>query len=487
MVRVEAENRFLEAGRNYLSTCGENGSDASAWLARLGADEIAALERTVDPVEWPVVAALLLRHGWDVANDAFLDTSSEFLLKHGTHISRRRDLLHFLDPASTRLNKHPSARRLLIAERLRDALETGPIAVLADRTSGLSDRDLVGRTVAEIVDLLAEHQEVATSGADVRRLLADDDAARLQAASDAFLAFATTPSTMTGVFWRLREAARERLFLPSIRDGQPDAGRIRALAQRLEPADDTVEDIASSVSRETGRVSRVEARHRHSLERYLAEGYAAAREFLSAMPTTRPAREDDLRAQLRKRAALLAHSPADELGSQAWLESELSDILRSPPTGTASGTVASRLTLVGTPQPLSERRWSQADANWAREHYDLPEFHLDVERFSSLEIAAAGLRWWAEGRKPDPPAVVDRLISRGEFRAARSALNDATDCAPDGSARDGLAALEARLREAFSTEEARVRKRLAALEVKFGPESISVPRRGRSCPLAWCS
>ena len=344
LVRVEAENRFLEAGRNYLSTCGENGSDASAWLARLGADEIAALARTVDPVEWPVVASLLLRHGLDVAGDAFLDTSSEFLLKHGTYISRRRDLLHFLDPASTRLNKHPSARRLLIAERLRDALETGPIAVLADRTSGLSDRDLVGRTVAEIVDLLAEHQEVATSGADVRRLLADDDAARLQAASHAFLAFATTPSTMSGIFWRLCEAARERLFLPSIRDGQPDAGRVRALAQRLEPpADDTVEDMASSVSRETGRVSRVEARHRHSLERYLAEGYAAAREFLSAMPTTRPAREDDLRAQLRKRAALLAHSPADELGSQAWLESELSDILRSPPTGTASGMVASRL------------------------------------------------------------------------------------------------------------------------------------------------
>jgi hypothetical protein len=224
LARIEAENRFLEATRDYLSTCGENGSDASAWLARLGADEIAALARTVDPVEWPVVASLLLRHGLDVAGDAFSDTSSEFVLKHGTHISRRRDLLHFLDPASTRLNKHPSARRLLVAERLRDALESGPIAVLADRTSGLSDRDLVGRTVAEIVDLLAEHQEVVTSCADLRRLLADDDAARLQAASHAFLAFATTPSTMTGIFWRLREAARERLFLPSIRDGQPDAG-----------------------------------------------------------------------------------------------------------------------------------------------------------------------------------------------------------------------------------------------------------------------
>ena len=474
LARVEAENTFLEAARKYLSTCGENGLDASAWLARLGADEITALARTVDPVEWPVVAALLLRHGFDVADDAFSDTSSELLLKHGTHISRRRDLLHFLDPASARLNKHPSARRLLVAERLRDALESGPIAVLADRTSSLSDRDLVGRTVAEIVGLLAEHQEVVTSGADLRRLLADDDAARLEAASHGFLAFATTPNTMTGVFWRLREAARERLFLTAIRDGQPDVGRVRALAQRLNPpADDAVEDMVSSISRETGRVTRVEARHRHSLERYLAEGYAIAREFLSAMPTARRAREDDLRAQLRKRVALLAHTPADELGSQAWLEFELSDMLRSPPTGTASGAIASRLTLVGTPQSLSERRWSHADTNWAREHYDLPEFHLDVERFSSLDIAAAGLGWWAEGRKPDTPAVLDRLISRGEFRAARSALNDAADCAPDGPARDGLAALETRLREVFSAEEKRVRERLAALEAKFGPESIS--------------
>jgi hypothetical protein len=137
------------------------------------------------------------------------------------------------------------------------------------------------------------------------------------------------------------------------------------------------------------------------------------------------------------------------------------------------GDVASRLTLVGTPQPLSERRWSHADTNWAREHHDLPEFHLDAERFGSLEIAASGLRWWAEGRKPDTPAVVDRLISRGEFRAARSALSDAADCGPDGPRRDWLAALEARLREAFSAEEARVRERLAALEAKFGPESIS--------------
>jgi hypothetical protein len=206
LARVAAEKSFLEAARKHLAPCEENDSDASAWLARLGADEIAALVMTVDPVEWSVVAALLLRHGLDMANDAFSDTASEFLLKHATDKSRRRDLLHFLDPASAKLNKHPSARRLVVAERLRDALETGPIAVLADRASGLSDRDLVGRTVAEIVDLLAEHPEVVTSGADLRRLLADDDAARLQTASDAFLAFAATPSTMTGFFWRLREA-----------------------------------------------------------------------------------------------------------------------------------------------------------------------------------------------------------------------------------------------------------------------------------------
>jgi hypothetical protein len=218
-------------------------------------------------------------------------------------------------------------------------------------------------------------------------------------------------------------------------------------------------------------VSRVEARHRHSLERYLAEGYAVVREFLSAVPAARSAREDDLRSRLRKRVALLAHSPADELASQAWLEAELSDMLRSPLAGTA--TIASRPTLGGNPQSLSERRWSHADTNWAREHNDLPEFHVDVERFSSLEIAAAGLHWWAEGRKMDTAVIVDRLISRGEFRAARSALIDATECAPDEPERDRLASSQTRLLDAFSPEEATVRKRLAALEARFGTESVS--------------
>jgi hypothetical protein len=281
---------------------------------------------------------------------------------------------------------------------------------------------------------------------------------------------------MTGLFRRLREAARERLFLPVIQDGQPDSEPVRALAQRLERSvDDTIEEIVNLVSRETVRMTRVEARHRHALERYLVDGYAVAREFLSALPTTRFARENELRAELRKRVASLARSPADELGSQPWLESELSDMLRSPAPGTlmGTGTVAFRPTLLGTARPLSERPWSHADANWAREHHDLPEFHLDAERFTSLEIAAAGLRWWAHGRKPDAAAVVDQLVSRGEFRAARSALNDAAESESGHPACDRLAASAARLREAFSGRAAMVRMRLATLVAEFGAESLS--------------
>jgi hypothetical protein len=108
----------------------------------------------------------------------------------------------------------------MAVERLRDIMHFGPLALITNPSSGLSDTELVGRTTAEIGELISSHLELLSGGADLRPLLASQRGPK--EAMISIVEFASTPSTMTGNYRRLRELARETLFLPIVRADQID-------------------------------------------------------------------------------------------------------------------------------------------------------------------------------------------------------------------------------------------------------------------------
>src|SRR5690349_4967443 len=98
--------------------------------------------------------------------------------------------------------------------------------------------------------------------------------------------FISTPSAMRGVFRRLRESARETLFQPLLKGGQVDPIAARRLGASLRASSEGVADeILSLVEAKVGPHTRVEPRHRQSLERFLAEGRELVETFLSTLPS----------------------------------------------------------------------------------------------------------------------------------------------------------------------------------------------------------
>ena len=248
------------------------------------------------------------------------------------------------------------------------------------------------------------HLELLVNGAALRRLATYGD--KRDNSEQLLKEFVVTPSTMTGIFRLLRECARERFFSPLLKGGNLDHERASELLEQLRSSDISELIIADAISR-NGRTTRIEARHRTQLDRYLIEGANHLSAFVSSLST-----EDIRVASFRKTLTSLVdrlRTDKSKVGSVVWAEGAIRKIILDP-----GDFVPSHKTLEGSTLSLSEINWKTSDTIWAQRSINLPEFYLE-QHFDPLTVCAACLSRWAIGSKPTAEELVTRLVSLRAF------------------------------------------------------------------------
>jgi hypothetical protein len=447
-----ARRLFIENVYSFLGQ-GQSLAEISEWLSELDPFEIATIVQDLDDPLWLVPAAVLARSGLDRDADIFAPHLASALIV-ARNRAGRRGLIHFCDPASASLDRGPAARRVVAAERLRDILQFGPLAQITDPSAGLSNPEFVGRTMVEIADLITGHLDMLSVGADLRSFVKPQREAEQAVAT--LVEFSHAPSGMVGNYRRLRERAREKLFLPLVENDRIDHTAIGDLLRRLQSGD-AEEQIVNDVREMLGRGDNIEARHRTHLHRYLRRGREILEDILAELALRTSQRERDFRQQLMLHLKELRTD--GEIGSSGWFENEVREMLLgvAPPSD--------HPTLVGDATPIDVRVWRTEDSLWAQSILNLPEFYLD-ERLGTIEVAAAALRWRGRGRAPNLCDIVGELVEKRYFGIALSAIEEAADDP----------GVKAELRN-FVVNEAQpaieaARLRLSAIRERFGDAAL---------------
>jgi hypothetical protein len=205
--------------------------DTTNWLLALQTNEILALLKSSSFENWVVPSAILLRLGLDRRDPTFVKNVANWLVTI-EDVERRRDILRFLDPSSSSYDFDSRLRRIVIVERFREIISTGPLAAITDQSTGLTDPSIAGRTVSAIVNLLSANLAEIQSSSDIASLLSAVSARTYVA--DKLVRFIRTPSKMAGYFKRLREIAREALLLPLLGETGVDLTGARKLVQLID-------------------------------------------------------------------------------------------------------------------------------------------------------------------------------------------------------------------------------------------------------------
>lgn len=400
VARQRAETDFREQVVAYA--LGQSTAEVTAFLAGLDEGGLTATLPALLDAPWVVGGSIILR--------SLVDKGGPGLGASLLHVldaprATRRALLHFVDPASSAYDAFPAFRRVVALERLQDIMAFGPLAQISDPSSGLSDVELVGRSVHELIETIAGNLDILSAGIDVVRMLRPraDQATAAQRLTDHIQA----PATMSGNFRRLRERAREQLLLPLL--DKPGLGARRASALLGELVSGKAKESVMAAFAAERPLDRLESRHEEQLARYLHQAELLLADYLAEASARPDARRNALGENLRAiRARLRDHG---EPGTIEWLEAEIGTVLDG-----ADQDVDHR-TLVGEAIPIAERAWLEADRDWAVDFIDLPEFHGATQP-TALEVAASVLHWKGTRAPPSKRDIVDYLVERHAFREA---------------------------------------------------------------------
>ncbi|MGR9187428.1 hypothetical protein ACU8L2_31930 (plasmid) [Rhizobium leguminosarum] len=389
-----------------------SGSLIQGWLQELRTEEIEALGAAFPADNLLPLRSIVLRLMSEKNGD---EAASKLRLLVGEETTVRRDLLRFLDSATSAFDSEPIVRRMIALEKFRDAVFFGPLALVSDPASGLSDVNVVGRTVHELSLMLSEHLDIVAGADDLRSLLAGPTST--QDTFGALKEFINTPIMMTGIYRKLREAARDVIFAPLCLPSRPN---LTVMASTLADVKSgkAAEEIIASVSRTLG--GRVEARHRSQLERYVSQGSVLLERLTSegAGGGKPGSRHVAFRGKLERLLAQLRRSGA--AGSIEWFEANIHLMLtgmESPPE---------YLTLIGDAEPFFTREWDESDSQWARAYLELAEFH-DDRRLNGLEVTSALLWWISRDRLPTKDEIITHLIVNGRYASALSTIQEFGD------------------------------------------------------------
>ena len=407
--RHHAESTFRAEVAAYSAA--QPTEEVTAFLVGLDASGLAALLPMLVEAPWVVGGAIILR---SLIDKGTIDLTEP--LSHVVQAPRplRRALLRFVDPAASAYDAFPDFRRVVALERLQDIMAFGPLAQIGDPSSGLSDTELVGRSIYEFVELVLSNLDIFGAGIDVIRMLRrpTDRADAAQRLTDHI----DTPATLTGNFRRLREQAREQLLLPLLDGRGLDAPRATALLAKLVSGQAMDQVLAAFESERPG--DRLENRHRDQLARYLDSAELLLNDYLTEASEQPDARRNALCKDLCGIRTRLRQD--GDAGTIEWLEAEVGRVLDGVDKG------VDHRTLVGDATSVAERKWMEVDRDWASDFIDLPEFH-GAEPPRPVEVAGSILHWIAIGKLPSKRNIIDFLVKRRAFREALSLARDAGD------------------------------------------------------------
>jgi hypothetical protein len=407
----QSRESFCRAAMQYY--CTEREEPISTWLTLLDTNELLALVDALRYDPWIVGAAILFRLAIEKCSVDDNIVIDDVIFRDVSPI-HLRPLLTFIDPSTSNFDSTPEVKRVIAVERLRDVFTFGPLAEITDPSSGLSDASIVGKTVVDLAGLVGANLNHFPRNPDFYRLLNPEDETRR--ADSALIEFIKTPSTMSGLYRRLREHARELLFLPIIVNDTIEITAARRIADKLVDSN-YWEDVAESYKEERHE-SKLEARHKLQLQRYLQAAKQLLDDFTQEIDLTPTPRAKILRRELKQICFKLRGG--GNPGTVPWVESQVRQML------SGAEFRPSVPTLLGDARPLAERDWEPNLAIAADTALDLPEFHF-AKRPTFAEIAASCLHWRARGRTPSPSDLVDSLLRHNELRPAMSVALEHAD------------------------------------------------------------
>ncbi|PZX00306.1 AAA+ ATPase superfamily predicted ATPase [Pseudomonas sp. 478] len=417
------------------------------FISSLNTESIGALVQILSTTPWVIGGAILLCGSIDASKGTIPNSVLDCLLSIHDR-ETRRSLLRFVPPTSNAFDKNISARRVIAAERLRDILYFGPIAQLFDPGSGLTDVKIIGRTVFDITELISSNLGIISTGSEIVRILHPGQGENR--ASLELVKFILTPATMRGNFRRLREKARERYFLPLIKDGVISIKASTDLVCSL--GTEKPGDLIFYTLKEERPEDHLEQRHREQLDRYLGQALRLLTEFLAESQHRPDTRLRAFTSSIRKLQRQLRQD--GPIGSIAWLEGEVSGILsnESAPPHTK--------TLLGTTHNIFDHHWTNDDTSWASELIELPEFYFETPP-KAIDIAANCLICKIIDKIPTEESIVETLLLRSEYSAAWKIAEDHAN--PE---------LITRVTRAVEPALTELRARIESLSSKYGSEIV---------------
>ena len=444
--KARANERFVASSLLYFRSKRHSSSDVR-WLESLSTDELLAL--LTDPAfnNWSTPTAILLRLGIDKRSASFVRDVSNWLTSIDD-AERRRDAIRFLDPASSAYDADVRLRRIIIVERLREIISTGPLASITDQSIGMADTSLVGRTVAAIVSLLSANLDTIQSASDITSLLST--ARPRTYVADRLVRFIKTPASLTGHFRRLRELARDLLLQPLLVTNGIDLPGARQLVSRIENG--TAQELVIRAFHEFDGNTRLDTRHETQLTRYLKNAKELLKQTVQADENRPVARTALISKELRQLVSSMATTGA--IGDEDWVEAELRAILEDPLAP------VSNPTLLGHQQDATESRWTLDDTIWARSELNSALFF--ESNHTIVEICADSLRCVANDKAPSAQELADELIDRGHFTAALELLKSRS---ADQAA---IKSLRARIDDTIAPRVETINAQLGELTAEYG-------------------
>jgi hypothetical protein len=428
--------QFAADVRNFIAGDAGQTPAIKDWLTSLSAVELLALADEVGTSEWPVLKAILQRLGLDKSPSSAKALQRTVCAAENDQL--RRDLLHYTDPTAIVFDEYPELQRVITAERLLDIITFGPIEAISDPSLRLGSADLVGASISELLNLLVQHLDLLGNGSELRELAAfRATKANFTSGSGPerdLISFAMTPSISSGFYLLLREAVRERYFLPLVREGKIDAVAAGALAADFE-VDDAIERAVLDVRKSSNRAARIESRHRARVHSYVRSGKELLDAFVRFSKPVKSARRTLFASELQRQLGLL-HTTHTAMGSREWLESRVGEII------CGQGHAPDLPTLRGEGKPLGQHVWAANDTAWAQQSIDLPEFY-SPRTIAPIDVAAAALRQWNAGRHLAPEDILEGLLKQGLYGEALSFIEEAVPDAVDRSSLNARVAKEA--------------------------------------------
>jgi hypothetical protein len=415
--RVYAQDEFATIARsNFLDAVTLNIPDAelsdiSQWLDDLNVEEYRALFEHFESSNQPVLSSLLLSTGLERFADEFDDSAIQ-RIKLVNDRTPRRDLLRFVDAMSSHLDVNPTLMRFVIAERLYDIFDGPSLTELSDLGTVALEHGVVGSNVATLIQTIVSGLSVTDNPSRLRELIAAADRIPINTATVLAIEFIQAPAGLSGNYKRLREKARELVFLPLVQGDYLNTRLASAALRRLEDGS-YQQEIWRAVEDSITNGVKLENQHRAQLTRYLENGRRLIEAALRAGEETSKAHEMKFADELCK---LLDQMPSNgEPGTEDWLQAEIRSILSQPtkPNREAAFPNARR--------NQNSADWMDLDDVWARKHHCDAPFY-DGSLTSRKEALCLLLRHHSHSYEDRVELAFRTLLEQRNYKSANVLL-----------------------------------------------------------------